>query len=244
MNYLEYFTDIHCHILPGLDDGAKDLEQTKAMCMTAYDEGIRTIVVTPHNYASHKSASLEMIRSTVKKLEEHLKEWGLPILLYAGNEIYYRSGIAEALEQKQILTLADSRYVLVEFDPYVEFSYLRDGVGELARYGYFPILAHVERYDCLYRKKERIQDLRNAGIYFQVNASTCLEKIGSEYKKRIKMLIKKNAVDFIGTDAHSNRSRAPKISQSAAYLYRKIGKENAEKILFHNPKAVLEDRRI
>lgn len=240
----EAFTDVHCHILPGLDDGAKSLEQSREMFAIAYQEGIREIIVTPHNYASKKSASANTIRTAVEQLENHLKEWDFPILLHAGNEIYYRSDVVDELEQGLILTLAGSHYVLVEFDPYTEYSYLRDGLSRLAHWGYYPVLAHAERYDCLYRKKERIRDLKNAGIYCQVNASTFLEKWGSEYKKRAKLLLKENAVNLIGTDAHSTRSRAPKMKQAAEYITKKLGKEEAERILFQNPQMIIKDKRI
>lgn len=244
MDLHDGFIDIHCHILPGIDDGARNLEQAKEMFETAYEEGIRTIIVTPHNYVSHKSASPDIIRGSIQELEAHLKEWEIPILLHAGNEVFYRSGVADLLDEKRVLTLADSRYVLVEFDTYVEYSYLRDGLNELARYGFFPVIAHAERYDCLFAKKERIRELKNSGIYFQVNASSFWEKWGSEYKKRAKTLLKEGVIDLIGTDAHSNRSRAPKIVQCAEYLVKKMGKERAEKILFQNPQNVLQDKRI
>lgn len=244
MDFHKSFTDVHCHILPGLDDGARSLEQAREMFEIAYAEGIRIIIVTPHNYASHNSASPENILETIRQLESYLKEWEIPILLHAGNEIFYRSGVAELLEKGKILTLAGSRYVLTEFDPYVEYSYIRDGLGELTRYGFLPILAHVERYDCLFTKKERVRELKKYGVYFQVNASSFLEKWGSEYKKRAKFLLKEETVDFIGTDAHSNRSRSPRIMQAAAYVTKKLGTEKAEKILRENPNRIVLDRPI
>ncbi len=238
------FIDIHCHILPGLDDGAGDFKEAENMLHTACEEGIRRIIATPHNYATRKSASAESIRECVQWMNMYAQESNIPISLYYGNEVYYRSGIADLLEKGEILTLADSRYVLVEFDPSVEFTYLRDGMGELLRYGYFPILAHVERYDCLYAKKGRIKELSNSGIYFQVNASSCLKGFMSEDRKRIKMLLNEAYIHFIGTDAHSNRTRAPRIRQCVAYLYKKLGDEQARNILFTNPEKIIQDKRI
>ena len=238
------FTDIHCHILPKVDDGSGSLEESLDMLRTAMDEGIGTIIATPHNYASHRSVTADKVRDTVNKLNGFAKEHNIPISIYGGNEIYYRTGIADLLEEGEILTLAGSRYVLVEFDPGVEFSYLRDGMGELLRYGYFPILAHAERYDCLYNKKGRIRELSNSGIYFQINASSCLQGFMSEDRKRIKLLIKEECIHFVGTDAHSNRTRSPKIKQGASYLYKKLGDEWAERVLYTNPAAILNDRRI
>lgn len=237
-------TDIHCHILPKVDDGSGSMEESLDMLQTALDEGIGAIIATPHNYASRRSVSADTVRDAVRRLSEVVMEHDIPISIYCGNEIYYRSGIADLLEAGEILTLAGSRYVLVEFDPGVDFAYLRDGTGELLRYGYFPILAHAERYDCLYEKKGRIRELSNSGIYFQINASSCLQGIMSEDRKRVKLLIKEECFHFVGTDAHSNRTRSPKIKQCASYLYKKLGDEWAERILYTNPVAILNDRRI
>ena len=244
MSFEGDFTDIHCHILPGLDDGARNFEEAESMLRTAFEEGSRRIIATPHCCATRKRAGAGEIRECVERLHVFAQECGIPISLYYGNEIYYRTGVADLLEQGEILTLAGSHYVLVEFDPGVEFSYLRDGMGELQRYGYYPILAHAERYDCLYEKKGKIKELRNSGIYFQINASSCLQGLMSEDRKRIKYLIKEGCVDFLGTDAHSNRSRAPKIRQGASFLYKKLGNAWAERVLFTNPEAIIQDRRI
>lgn len=238
------FWDIHCHILPELDDGARNFEETKDMLQTAYEEGIRRIIATPHYFATRKSAGAEQIRESVERINQFLKERDIPISIYCGNEIFYRTGIADLLEEGGILTLAGSRYVLVEFNPGVDFPYLRDGMGELLRYGYFPILAHAERYDCLYEKKDRIRELRNSGIYFQINASSCLQGMMSEDKKRVKILVKENCFHFMGTDAHSNRTRSPKMKQAVAWLYKKLGNDKAEQILFTNPDSIIQNKRI
>lgn len=244
MSFEGDFTDIHCHILPGLDDGASSFDEAENMLRIAYEEGIRRIIATPHNYATRKSAGAESIKECVQWMNLYAQECNIPISLYYGNEVYYRSGIADLLEKGEILTLAGSRYVLVEFEPGVEFSYLRDGLQELLRYGYFPILAHAERYDCLYIKKERIQELQNSGIYFQVNASSCLQGFMSEDSKRLKLLRKNNCIHYIGTDAHSNRTRAPKIKQCTSYLYKKMGNKKAMELLFTNPEAIIQNKRI
>lgn len=244
MSFEGDFTDIHCHILPALDDGAADFTETEKMLQTASEEGIRRIIATPHNYATRKSASVESIKECVNWLNIYAEECGIPISLYNGNEIYYRSGIVDLLEKGEILTLANSRYVLVEFDPGVDYSYLRDGLGELLRFGYYPILAHAERYDCLFQKKDRLKELKNSGIYIQVNASSFLQGFMSEIKKRIKILLKDDWIDFVGTDAHSNRSRAPKMKQCTEYMNKKLGKEKTGRILYDNPQAIIEGRRI
>jgi len=238
---MEGFIDLHCHILPALDDGAKNMEQTREMLKAAYEEGVRTIVATPHFFASRKSATVEEIIRTMKEVQKNMISWKIDIKLYAGNEIYYHREIPELLEEGKVGTLAGSRYVLVEFDPMTEYSYLRDGILKLDSYGYIPVLAHTERYECLFEKKERLQRVKDHGGILQVNASSFQKGIFDEMGKRARYMLKKELVDVIGTDAHSNGKRSPKIQETARYLYKKIGNVKAEKILIHHPKAILKD---
>ena len=183
---MERFVDLHCHILPALDDGAGNMEKTREMLQIAYEEGIREIIATPHNFASKKSASVKQIRETIGEVERQMEQWGFQIKLHPGNEIYYRSEVPDLLEEGQIASLAGSRYVLVEFDPMTEYSYLRDGIKKLDSYGYIPILAHTERYECLFAKKEKLQRVRDHGGLIQVNASSFQGGMFDEMARRAK----------------------------------------------------------
>ena len=236
------FIDIHSHILPALDDGAKDLKKTREMFQIAYDEGIRGIIATPHFFASRKSASVEKIKNTIELVKNAMEDWGFYINIYSGNEIYYRSEVAELLEEGKICTLADSQYVLVEFDPMTEYSYLRDGILKLDSYGYIPILAHAERYECLFQKKERLQRVKDHGGLIQVNAASFQGGMFDEMAKRAKYIMKNDLLDFVGTDAHSTGKRKPAMKDTASYLCKKLGKEKAEEILVRNPRKVLGNR--
>ena len=238
------FVDLHSHILPALDDGAGNMEKTREMLQIAYDEGIRSIIATPHYFASRKSASVELIKTTIEEVEHQMEQWGFQIKLYPGNEIYYRSEVPDLLEEGQIATLAGSRYVLVEFDPMTEYSYLRDGILKLDSYGYIPILAHTERYECLWKKKEKLQRVKDHGGLIQVNASSFQGGMFDEMAKRARYLMKNDLLDFIGTDAHSTGKRSPRMKETASYLYKKLGEKKADKILIYNPRAVVEDRGI
>ena len=241
---MDGFIDLHSHILPALDDGARDLNKTKEMLQTAYEEGLCEIIATPHFFASRKSASVEEIKETILRVKEAMEDWGFSMELYPGNEIYYRSEVAELLEEGKICTLADSRYVLVEFDPTTDYSYLRDGILKLDSYGYIPILAHTERYECLWEKKERLQRVKDHGGLLQVNASSFQGGMFDEMAKRARYIVKNDLLDFVGTDAHSNGKRSPRMKETASYLYKKSGEKRAEEILFINPKAVLQGQDI
>ena len=241
---MEGFIDLHCHILPALDDGAKNMEKTKEMLKIAYEEGIRQIIATPHFFASRKSASVEEIKETIVRVKEAMEDWGFSMELYPGNEIYHRSEVAELLDEGKVSTLADSRYVLVEFDPMTDYSYLRDGILKLDSYGYIPILAHTERYECLWEKKEKLQRVKDHGGLLQVNASSFQGGMFDEMAKRARYMMKNELLDFVGTDAHSTGKRSPRMKETASYLYKKLGKKRAEEILYGNPEAVIAGRDI
>lgn len=238
---MKNYIDIHCHILPGLDDGSKDMAMTEAMLRMAYDEGIRKIIATPHNYANHKSASATKILETISKVNAFARENDIGIEIYPGNEIFYRRGVGELLEAGEILTMAGSETVLVEFYPEAEWSYLRSGIQELQQYGYDIILAHCERYDCLYKKKERLEELVKSGVSLQVNASSFLGKLGDVWRKRSRDLLKKDMIGYIGTDSHNLTSRPPRLEACATFLKKKAGTERADRLLyFHAEKLIRE----
>jgi len=241
---MDRFIDMHCHILPALDDGAKDMDMAKEMLQIAYEEGIREMIATPHFFASKKSAPLERIKSTIWEVECQMEKWGFQIKLYPGNEIYYRSEVPDLLEEGKIATLAGSRYVLVEFDPMTEYSYLRDGILKLDSYGYIPILAHTERYECLWKKKEKLQRVKDHGGLIQVNASSFHGGMFDELAKRARYIMKNELLDFVGTDAHSTGKRSPRMKETASYLYKKLGEKKADRILVQNPRAVIDGKTI
>ena len=140
------FTDIHCHVLPGVDDGAETMEMALDMLKIAAEEGIRKIILTPHQKADRKCVTPEGIASRMILLQEEADKKGIPVKLYPGNEIFYRHGLGELLELGKVRTLADSHYVLVEFLPGEDYRYIRDALNRIISFGYWPIVAHVERY--------------------------------------------------------------------------------------------------
>lgn len=223
--------DIHSHILPGLDDGAADIEESVAMLRTAWKEGITDIVATPHYRAGRPSASPEEIREGVRKLQARADEENIPVRLYPGNEILYFSELPDCLREEKVLTLNGSRSVLVEFLPDVQFRSLRNAAEDILTAGYRMILAHVERYRCLTQDPERPEYLLDIGVQFQINASSVTGQAGGEVKRFVDRLLRAEQVDYIGTDAHSNRRRRPEIAKCGNLLRKKYGWIYAETLL-------------
>ncbi|MCR5502967.1 MAG: hypothetical protein K6F53_08150 [Lachnospiraceae bacterium] len=235
------YTDIHSHILCGVDDGAPDLETSLRMLRCAYKDGIRRIILTPHFKEHRHSVGPESEERRIRELTDILKEEKIPVSLYGGHEILYFSEAAAYLEAGRILTLAGSRYVLVEFLPSADKGYIAAGLYDLLSSGYLPILAHAERYECLYEYPEFAKELAGMGIFLQCNAGSIAGKAGHEAKKFCFRLLSESLVSFAATDAHDAKRRAPKMDFARRYVERHFGKETAERIFFYNPFRILRD---
>lgn len=239
------YVDMHCHVLPGIDDGARDMRETMRMIQTAYQEGIRAMIVTPHYHPRRGMADAGVVNDTLRHVRSEVHKIMPDMNLYPGNEIYYRQDAKELLREGMILPLAGSDYVLIEFSMgSATVEQIADAVRDLQLGGYLPVIAHIERYDAILGDVDAALQLVEAGAYIQVNASSVVGELGSNRKRYIKKLIKNNCVHFIGTDAHNTGSRAPLMKKCAAYLNRKFDEEVCETLLSVNPYLVLQNEII
>lgn len=238
-----YF-DIHCHILPGIDDGAQNIDEMLKMIKIAYKEGIRYIMATPHYHPRRGEADAEVIRSVFGKARSLIKSTFSDMEIYEGNEIYYRQEAKDMLKNGELLTLAGSDYALLEFSTAVEKQMVTSAVNQLQLAGYMPVIAHVERYDELVDDFCFVQELAEAGVYFQVNASSITGDMGGARKRFIKKMIKNECVHFIGTDAHSSIHRAPLLAKCASYITKKFDADMAELLLYYNPSMIVQNKLI
>ena len=176
-------------------------------------------------------------------LQEKVDELRIPVRFHPGAELFYRHGMEALLEEGRLHTLADSHYALVEFFPGEEYSYIRDALVRISSYGYLPILAHVERYLSVTSEAGRAQQLKeNTGCFFQVNASSLTGDAGFAIKSAGRKIVRQGLADFVATDSHNDTGRSPRISHCVGWLEKKLGKQEAERLLIQNPRAVLEDR--
>lgn len=235
--------DIHCHILPSVDDGARNEDSTKRMLKIAAKEGTSAIVATPHFACGRSEEKQGEILEKYQMVSAWWKEYSSKKELYLGNELFYGEGIVEALQSGKALTMNGTRYVLVEFPTYVDFLSLKRGVQTLLYAGYIPIIAHIERYENL-NKKDKVQELVDMGAYIQVNASAILGKHGFMTKLFVMKLLKESLVHFVATDAHGSRERAPELRECAIYLKKKLGTAKARQILEKHPMQMLKGEEL
>ena len=236
------YIDIHSHILAEVDDGADSLKTSMEMLDIAYKEGIRGIVATPHYHPGKSMIEYDKLLEKFEEFKETAKSIHADMKLYLGREVYYTSDVMEAIEHGTKLTIENSRYILVEYSPRTDYNYIRMSVNNILQAGLIPIIAHVERYECMTSHIERIEEIREMGTVIQVNAGSILGHAGRGIKKYTKQLLKNELIDVIATDAHSPGTRAPRIQECAEYLVKKYGLEYAEDLLIYNPEKIIEGR--
>lgn len=239
--WMKGLSDIHNHILYGVDDGAKDISESLRIIEDEYRQGVRNIIFTPHFHGGVYEEEQEVIRQRFNRIKDEVKDKYANLELYLGNEILYTKEIIELLNDKKINTLADSRYVLVEFMPRIEYGVLEKAIRDILMSGYIPIIAHCERYECLHSNIGKIHHLVESGVYIQVNADS-VYSFG--YKRFIKKLIDSDCLHFIATDAHNQGGRGVHFDKCIKYLTKKYDKEYVEWLLIENPRKVINNQYI
>jgi protein-tyrosine phosphatase len=226
--------DIHCHILPAIDDGPKDIETSLQMMRIARDDGIAHIIATPHYRYNDEGPTAKDITDRAELLRAKAAEEGISINILSGADIGLNYELIDGIENKGVPTLNSSRYFLIELPdlipPNLENLFF---TAELS--GLIPIITHPERNYSFFSSPKKLEDFRASGSLVQLTAMS----ITGEF-----MLLKKGLVDFIATDAHSTGSRKPILSKVYKEVTRLLNEKEASRLLIDNPRAVIEDREI
>lgn len=239
--------DIHCHLIPGVDDGAQDLEETRRLLCMEYEQGVRNIIATPHYRDQMFDTPIRTIRSQFALVEKCVQEFNQELAkedrmrIYLGCEFHANMQMSRMLDEGRVSTMADSGYVLVEFSGNAEYSYIEDRLRSLIIVGYRPIIAHVERCDNIWGDLELIRDLAQMGAYMQVNADSILGKSGFYTKRFCRKLMKGDLLHFVGSDCHDSRYRICRTGEAYRKVASKMGQEYADKIFIENPSAIIKN---
>lgn len=226
--------DLHCHILPGVDDGPATLDEALDMARLAVEDGISTVIATPHLDAI---CGLD-IQSEVERFNAALQHYTIALTVLRGCECRYH---AELLSHGYPL-LPGGRYVLVEFSEPVIAQPCFDLLYEMMCEQVVPIIAHPERNLHFQRHARVLEELVGDGCKLQVTAGSLLGEFGQEPRLFARYLLRKGWVSFLASDAHSNRFRLPQLSQAVRCAERLIGTERAHKLVRDNPRAVIDGR--
>lgn len=234
------YIDVHCHVLPQVDDGSQSMDETLDMLKIAYDSGISDMIVTPHYKKGRVGTPREKIGEMIQVVQSYADEEGIPVTLHPGTEIYYNSSLEERLESGWLARMNDTDYVLVEFSPLDPFPYIRNAIDDVFSLGYRPIIAHVERYECMLKRAENVRILHDMGCLVQVNAGSIAGNYGFMVKHFTRKLLKEKLVEFVGTDAHNTEGRKPDMKKCAEIIYKKCDRAYADAILFGNAEEILQ----
>ncbi len=244
MNSIQPTIDIHCHIMPGVDDGSRDMEMSLEMLRIADSNGITHIILTPHHKPMHHNVSVQHNVKYRKDLQERARAEGIKAKLFSGNEIYYSDETFDQLLSGEICSLAGSDYVLVEFHPTATYKAIQNAMYRVQGAGYIPIIAHVERYSDVLGKPAYVQDLIDMGCFIQVNASSVMGNYGFGISHFTRKLLKSGHVHFVASDAHDTGRRAPELLKCRKFVERRFGEDYAKEIFFTNAANVIRNEQI
>ena len=232
-------TDMHCHVIWGVDDGASSREESESLLKTMYEDGVSVICLTPHFMPSHFGMNQDRVLQRFSELKEYVKEKIPGLRLALGNELRYDPISMRALESGMCRTLNGTRYVLVDFSAEESGDVIERALFSLMNAGYWPVLAHAERYGRLKPMEDRIRRLRAEQVVLQVDAESFSGEWGFGAKKRSRMLLKRELIDLVASDTHDLKERCPKLSEIYRLVEKEKGSQFADRVLRVNPLRIL-----
>lgn len=233
--------DIHSHIIPNVDDGARSVEETFNILKEAQEAGFTDVILTSHFLLNYYETNAQELIFWKEKLQEVLKKQGTKINLHSGMEIYITNQMEELLENKKILTLANSRYMLIELPLATNVKYFDYVVYYLEAKGIKPIIAHPERYKCVQKDPDIVEEYIEKGCLIQCNYGSIVNLYRREAEKTIKTLLKKNQVHFLGSDVHRENGTYLIILDAIKKIRKIIGENKINEITTINPKKILQN---
>lgn len=224
------YTDIHSHVIWGVDDGAETKEETFRMLREAVADGIRTIICTPHITPGIYAFPEEKFQENYSAANAWIMENDLPLKLYQGAEILYTDATPQMLRDKRIPSMAGSRYILVEFSPAEKMAVMMDALQQITATGYLPIIAHLERYSDI-RKTDQVREIKERfQAMIQINARSLFRRQPLLRRGFFSGMFQEDLVDFIATDTHAAPGRETCMSKGMEALRRQFGTVAAEAI--------------
>ena len=236
----EKFIDIHCHCLPGIDDGPATISDAFMLCQALATEGVVKVVATPHQLGRFEGRNRSVgVRQAVQSLNDMLKNRGISIEIVPGGEVRVDERICRLLEDDTILTLADGgKYILLEL-PHEVFIDIEPLIQELVSMGIQPVISHAERIDALTKEPDLLLRWLEHSAVFQITASSLLGDFGHEAERASWKFLANGCAKFVASDSHNIYSRKPKMRDAFRSIKTKFGEDIARMVCFENPLRVI-----
>ncbi|MCM3744105.1 capsular biosynthesis protein [Sporosarcina luteola] len=233
--------DMHSHVLYGLDDGPSDMEGAWKIIRGAVDEGISQMIATPHVHNPHYHVTAQDTISQVEVLRGLIREEGVPLTLHTGQEVRLHEDIIENYKSGELLTLAQSRYMLLELPSQTVPAYTVRIIEQLIREGIMPIIAHPERNRAIAEKPERLQRLIRHGAYAQITAGSVSGHFGKGVQDLSLRLLEANCIHAYGSDVHNMEIRPLEFKKGLDVLVKKKHVDRID-ILIENNARIIADQ--
>ena len=215
--------DLHCHLLPGIDDGSKDLAMSLEMARIACDQGISTIVCTPHITPGIYDNTGPQIKADVASLQQQISFANLPLKLLSGADVHLAPDLLKGLGSGRVITLAGSRYLLLEPPSHTLPPQFDQTVFQLQTAGYVPVLTHPERMPWMEAQFSVIRDLVHHGVWLQVTAGSLTGRFGRRAQDWGVRLLDEGLCHLVATDAHDPSTRPPHLAGARSIVEQRVG---------------------
>lgn len=235
--------DIHTHVLPGLDDGSTNIEESIDILKELISQGVKEIIATPHIISGVYDNNRKIIDEKIEELNSEITTHNLPIKIHKGAELYYEPNIIEKTK-KEKLSLAGSKYILIETDLHRFPNNFEKVLYQFQVEGFFPIIAHAERFIPFINNFNLLLDIVNRGILIQMNCSSLLGDYGENVQRLAHKILKTGCVHFIASDVHGIKKRPIMLKEAYQFLSENFNENLAKLLMEENPKRLIQNEEI
>ena len=236
--------DLHCHIIPAVDDGADSYDEALSMISAARETGTKKMIVTPHYYNKYQ-CTVESNRKDITerffKLKEQVEEEEIPIELYLGSEQFGITNISSLIEKDELITLNNSRYLLIEFDFNDDIQRVKYVISQLTEHDIVPVIAHPERYDFFLEKPSDVYYFLEQKCLLQINKGSPLGRYGDASADFANWLLDNRMAHVVASDCHSPYERPAEMCEVNEFLYYKYGERYTNTLMKINPQKIIDD---
>ena len=236
--------DFHTHIIPNIDDGSRNVNETFNLINEAYDAGFNKIISTSHYLKGKYEMQEKDRRILLNAIRQKVKSETPEMEFYLGSEIFISHNMVDFLIEKKASTINNTSYVLFELPMEKNVIFLKEILFKLAEYGYKPIIAHPERYKFFQKNPNDLIELIEMGVLFQSNFGSLIGIYGKEAKKTVKRLLQANMVHFLGSDVHRENSIYKRMPEILKILKDIISEREIEELTTTNAEYILNDEEI
>ena len=233
--------DLHCHILPAIDDGAVDLDTSLAMARMAVEDGIEITACTPHIMPGVYENRGEEIRLAITRLQQVLDENGIALKLVTGADVHIAPDLVQGLKNGRILSLNDSRDFLFEPPHHIAPPRLEQLAFDVMSAGYMPLITHPERLTWIESHYDVIKQMAHGGAWVQITAGAVTGRFGRRPKYWSERMLDEGLVHILATDAHNLRNRSPNLSHASQLVAERLGEQAATDMVLTRPRGVLDN---